>query len=56
MIEKWTITFCLLAAVYITLTCQCTGALLSCKKYIFYALTGIPLVYVFLRNSLTDTL
>ena len=50
ILEKISISSCLLVAVYLTLACQCDGTLLSCKKYIFYALVAIPLLYIVAVN------
>ena len=52
MIEKTVICILLLLAVYITITCKCEGILLSCKKYYFYVLVGLPLIYIFSSNTL----
>ena len=49
-LEKYIIAICLVIAAFLTISCQCTDTLLSCKKYIFYILVGLPLVYVFIMN------
>lgn len=52
MIEKSIITLFLLIAIYITITCNCSDILLSCRKYIFYILVGLPLIYIFIINTI----
>ena len=49
--EKTVISICLLIAIYFTITCRCSDILLSCTKYIFYALVGLPLLYIFIINT-----
>ncbi len=51
IIEKVVISICLLVATYFTIMCQCDNMLLSCRKYIFYTLVGVPLIYVFSINT-----
>ncbi len=53
VLEKWFISICLFIAIYFTVMCKCSGVLLSCKKMVFYILVGLPLVYIFIRNTFT---
>jgi hypothetical protein len=51
VLEKTIIVLCLLIAIYITITCECNEILLSCKKYLFYILVGIPFFYILITTS-----
>lgn len=49
--EKIFIILFLLIAIYITATCPCK-IILICHKYLFYILLIIPLLYVFIKQTL----
>ena len=51
LLEKIVITIGLFIAILLTISCSCEGVLLECKKYLFYVLVGLPLVYVWGTNT-----
>lgn len=50
LIEKIIICLCLVISIYFTIMCHCESPILSCKKYIFYLLVGVPIIYVWIMN------
>lgn len=51
-VERWLITASLVGGAVIAWTCPCKNPFLNCHKYQFYALVGLPLVYVAYNNTI----